>query len=95
MARIKETVDPKLVMHFVKRANPDMSNCQIAECLSLDRKRIYDLLKGKNMLFDTADRILSKMGLNYLLITGDIPITTTVVKDDRVRYGRKKKKVSS
>ncbi len=88
LAKTKETVDPKLVMHFIMRANPEMSNQALARCLDLDPKRLYDFKRGKVMLFDTADRMLSQFGLNYLLYTGDIPITVRTIDFNRSRYDR-------
>lgn len=50
-----------------------LSNSELARMIERDERRIREMRNQATIRFEIADRILTILGLNYLLMTGDVP----------------------
>lgn len=81
MTQFKEWVNAQQVMHFIDRAEPDMSDLKKAEKAGKSARRLYAYRKQQKMTRDVAEDLLDAFDLGYLLHTGDIGIERVEVHE--------------
>ncbi len=92
---IKSTVPAKILMEFVWKANPGMTKSELARIIDRDESRIAKIEQQETVGLSLADHILTKLDLNYLLATGDIPITDVDTSPPKPSYEQLQAEVSA
>lgn len=87
-----EYVLPEDLFRFLDKAFPSGNTSEMARTLGVNDKRIYALREQEAIGFYTADRLLSKLELSYLLSSGDIPVYSKPLTENHKKYYRPRRK---
>lgn len=71
MATLVEVVRSEDFFRVIDRQG--LTNSELARMIDRNERRIREMRQQATIRFEIADRILTILGLNYLLSTGDIP----------------------
>ena len=80
-----EYVLAKDLFRFIDRSYPDLTNVRLAEIVGRDDKRVWNIRHQERVSFEIADHFLTRLDLNYLLATGDIPVYISETKKEKAK----------